>query len=235
MIVWRDCVVPVAMELGTFDVDGGHVCIVYDNAAGILAGVEFAAHGEAGFGCGGRDQFDDDPVADERLGAPVLTDEGEEPVFDFVPLAGAGRQVADHDVEAEFVGQFLQLAFPQPHPRAVAAASVSGNQQSGGVGIARPTDGAPPLADAIDGERGRVMVNPDTHPTRIGGEVVDPVRHRAAELLDQKSWTRTSSGLPCGRYSRPLLRKSPTSSFFLVSTEITGCCSANAVVTWVLM
>ena len=80
------------MELGTFDVDGGHVCIGYDNAAGILAGVEFAAHGEAGFGCGGRDQFDDDPVADERLGAPVLTDEGEEPVFDFVPLAGAGRQ-----------------------------------------------------------------------------------------------------------------------------------------------
>ena len=76
MIVWRDCVVPVAMELGTFDVDGGHVCIRHDNAAGILAGVEFAAHGEAGFGCGGRDQFDDDPVADERLGAPVLTDEG---------------------------------------------------------------------------------------------------------------------------------------------------------------
>src|ERR1700730_12452503 len=104
MIVWRDGVVPVAMELGTFDVDGGHVCIRYDNAAGILAGVEFAAHGEAGFGCGGRDQFDDDPVADERLGAPVLADEGEEPVFDFVPLAGAGRQVADHDVEAELVG-----------------------------------------------------------------------------------------------------------------------------------
>src|SRR5882672_1797186 len=68
MIVWRDGVVPVAMELGTFDVAGGHVCIRYDNASGILAGVEFAAHGEAGFGCGGRDQFDDDPVANERLG-----------------------------------------------------------------------------------------------------------------------------------------------------------------------
>jgi hypothetical protein len=26
-----------------------------------------------------------------------------------------------------------------------------------------------------------------------------------------------------------------TSSFLLVSTEITGCCSATAVVTWVLM
>src|SRR6266404_3665536 len=53
--------------------------------------------------------------------------------------------------------------------------------------------------------------------------------------LAARSWTRTASGLPCGRYSRPLLRKSPTSSFFLVSTEITGCFSARAAATWVLM
>src|SRR6266446_3252607 len=53
-------------------------------------------------------------------------------------------------------------AFPQPHPRAVAAPTIGGDQQSGCLGIARPTDGAPPLADAIDGERGRVMVNADT-------------------------------------------------------------------------
>jgi hypothetical protein len=49
-------------------------------------------------------------------------------VLDFVPLAGAGRQVADHNVEAEFVGQLLKFAFPQPHPRAVAAAAVGGDQ-----------------------------------------------------------------------------------------------------------
>src|SRR6266446_7468951 len=137
-------------------------------------------------GGGGRDQLDDDAIADERLGAPVLADEGEEPMFDFVPLAGAGRQVADHDVEAELVGQLLEFALPQPHPRAVAAASVGGDQQSGGVGIACPTDGLPPLADAIHGKGDRVMVNADTHPTRIGSEVIDPVRHRAAELLDQE-------------------------------------------------
>src|SRR5438132_14213422 len=70
-------------------------------------------------------------------------------------------------------------------PPAFAGAGLAGSA-IGCLGIARPTDGAPPLADAIDGERGRVMVNADTHPTRIGGEVVDPVRHRAAELLDQE-------------------------------------------------
>src|SRR3984893_16226850 len=186
MIVWGDGVVPLAVELGTFEVDGGHVCIRYDNAARVLAGVEFTAHSEAGFGGSGRNQLDDHPIADERLGAPVLADKGKEAVLDLVPLAGAGRQVADHDVEAEFVSQLLQLAFPQTHPRAVAAPAIGGDQQSGRLWSARPTDGAPPLADAIDGERGRVVINADTHPTGIGGEVVDPVGHRAAELLDQE-------------------------------------------------
>jgi hypothetical protein len=46
-------------------------------------------------------------------------------VLDLVPLAGAGRQVADLDVKAEFVCQLLQFAFPQPYPRAVAAAAIS--------------------------------------------------------------------------------------------------------------
>src|SRR5438876_11281672 len=110
--------------------------------------------------------------------------EGEEAVLDFVPLAGAGRQVADHDVEAELVGQLLQFAFPQPHPRAVAAASVGSDQQSRGLGMACPTDGLPPLADAIDGKSGRVMVNADAHPTRIGSEVIDPVGHRPSQFLD---------------------------------------------------
>src|SRR5207244_7376691 len=79
--LWRDSVVPLAVEFGAFDVDCGHLGVRDDNAAGVLASIEFAAHGEAGFGGGGRDEFDDDPVADERLGAPVLADEGEEPVL----------------------------------------------------------------------------------------------------------------------------------------------------------
>src|ERR1035437_4007660 len=37
-----------------------------------------------------------------------------------------------------------------------------------------------------------------------------------------KSCTRTSSGEPFGRHSRPAFLKSPTNSFFFVSTEISG-------------
>ena len=89
------------MEPGTFDVESGHLGVGDNDAAGVLASVELAAHSQAGFGGSSRDQLDDDAIADEWLGAPVLTDEREEPVLDFVPLAGAGRQVADHNVEAE--------------------------------------------------------------------------------------------------------------------------------------
>ena len=107
------------MEFGAFDVDGGHLGCGDDNAFGVLAGVELAAHGEAGLGRGGRDQLDNRAIVDERLARQFwLMKE----VLDLVPFAGAGRQVADHDIEAELVGQLLQFAFPQPHPRPVAAA-----------------------------------------------------------------------------------------------------------------
>ena len=65
----------------------------------------------AGFGGGGRDQLDNHAITDEGLGAPILADEGEQPVLDFVPLAGAGRQVADRDVETELVSSFCSSCF----------------------------------------------------------------------------------------------------------------------------
>ena len=122
-------------------------------------------------------------------------------MLDFVPLAGAGRQVADHDVDAEFVGQFLKFAFPQPDPRAVAAAApglrrgrLGGDQQSARVGVTRPTKLEPPLADAVDRKAcpwqrtggGCVVVDADAHPPGVRRKIIDAIRHRSAEPLDQK-------------------------------------------------
>ena len=53
------------MELVRFEFDVGHLGVRYDNAAGVLAGVEFAAHGEACLGGGSRDPLDDHTIADE--------------------------------------------------------------------------------------------------------------------------------------------------------------------------
>jgi hypothetical protein len=43
---------------------------------------------------GRADQLHDYLMADQRLASPVLRDESEQSMLDFVPLAGAGRQVS---------------------------------------------------------------------------------------------------------------------------------------------
>ena len=73
MIVWRDGVVPLAVEFGKFYVEGGHLGIGDNNAYGVLASGEFTAHGEAGFTGRGRDQFDNHPIT-ERLTENELGD-----------------------------------------------------------------------------------------------------------------------------------------------------------------
>jgi hypothetical protein len=60
------------------------------------------------------------------------------------------------------------------------------DQQSGRVGVTRPTKVEPPLADPIHREGGRVMVDADTHPPGIRGQIIDTIGHRSAEFLDQE-------------------------------------------------
>src|SRR5258708_31771826 len=113
MVIWWGGGIGGAVGLGAFEVAGGHGGVGNDNAVGVLPSVEFTAHGEASFGGGGGDQLDDDPIADEWLGTPVLADEGEEAVLDFVPLACAGRHVVDRAGEGGVVRPLLHIAFPQ--------------------------------------------------------------------------------------------------------------------------
>ena len=42
-------------------------------------------------------------------------------MLDLVPLAGAGRQVVNLDLDADLVGEALEFAFPQANSGAVAA------------------------------------------------------------------------------------------------------------------
>ena len=112
------------MEVSTDDVDRSHVRIGDGDAFWIGVGVKFAVDLETGVGGGGADHVDDDASADQRLGAPPPDcDPGGEPaMLDFIPLAGAGRQVVDDNFDAKLIGETLQFAFPQAQARAVAAA-----------------------------------------------------------------------------------------------------------------
>jgi hypothetical protein len=73
-----------------------------------------------------------------------MGDEREETMLDLVPFAGAGRQIANGDVNVEFGGESLEFELPQAHAQAVDAAAVSGDHQSPGVEIALAPHGQPP-------------------------------------------------------------------------------------------
>src|ERR1700759_4887065 len=119
-------------------------------------------------------------MADQRLAAPIHGDEGEQAVLDFVPFAGARRQVSHRHRQPCLVGKSLQLTLPEPELNPVAAARVAGQLQPLGPTQSRPR---PPPGAALGGS------------------------------------------------SRLFFLKSPTSSFFFVSTEIAGSPAAIAAFT----
>src|ERR1700680_4023142 len=97
-------------------------------------------------------------------------------MFDLVPLARARREVTDRNLQSDFVSQFLQFPLPQPHPCAVAASGIGGNQQAFRLRIAASPHPAPPAANALDRKGRRVVIHSYAHPTDVSSQVIDPVR-----------------------------------------------------------
>ena len=93
--------------------------IAYFDRGLIVVRVQCRLHHQAGTRPRAGDQLDDGLAAVQRPAAPVLRDEAEQAVLDLVPLARAGREVADDDLQARLVSQALQLDAPQPGAGAV--------------------------------------------------------------------------------------------------------------------
>src|ERR1700736_5313014 len=165
-----------ASEIGVGDFDAGRISV----------GVDLGMNLEAGFGGGSSDQLNDDLVADERLAAPVLGNEREEAVLDLVPLAGAGRQMADGDGEIEFVRELLQFHLPQPQPRSIAAAPVGGDGKMLGIGITGRTHQLPPATDGVDGKARRVVIDANADPTGVLADVVNAIGHSPALIAEKE-------------------------------------------------
>jgi hypothetical protein len=178
------------------DIDGVHFVISDFDACRIGVGVDLGSHLQACIGGRGGDQLDDGLVADEWLAAPILCDEREQAMLDLVPFAGARRQMADRDRNAEFVGQVLQLALPKADADIVAAAAIGGDQKFCRVRIARAPHRLPPAANGVDREACRVFVDADTHPAGIVGNVINAVGRRPTELRDDEVVHTHRLGLP---------------------------------------
>ena len=99
------------MERVVGDVDGSEL-LVGDFDLGVLVVVEAGVDLQAGAGARRGDRVDDHLVGGQGPAAPVLGDEAEQAVFDFVPFRCAGREVADADRKACCVGEALQLGLP---------------------------------------------------------------------------------------------------------------------------
>lgn len=172
------------MEVVALDVDGRHFIIADLNAFLIEIAIKIARDRKAVFRRSGADQLDDDLVADQRLAAPVLRDVGKETMLDPVPLAGAGRQMSDRDGKTALVGEPLQLELPQSDAGAIAAATVGGDGEALGIGVARVAEPLPPATDAFDRERASIGIDPDIDPALIGRHVVDAIRCHLTQVLD---------------------------------------------------
>src|SRR3954447_17403808 len=185
-VLWPNRIVPFAVEAVANEVEGLHLRIGNRDASWIFSRIELAANAQPGLGGGGADEIDHDTVADQRRGAPVHADEGEQAMLDLVPLAGAGRQVVDFDGDAQFVSKRLQFAFPQPHAHAVAATTISGDDQTVRIRIALAADVLPPATDRLHREGGGIVVNPDTDPAVVRGQIIHAIGDRPAERLAEE-------------------------------------------------
>src|SRR5215813_9740826 len=122
-------------------------------------------------------------MTDKGFAAPILADVSEQTVLNTVPLAGAGRQMADRHLQSGLVREALQLALPKAEAGTVAAATVSGDDQALCVGIAGVAEPLPPATDALDREFRRVGTDTDVDPALVGAHVVNPVgRHFSLSL-----------------------------------------------------
>ena len=65
------------MELVALQPNGSDLFVGCLDALWVLAWIEFGTHPQPGFGRSRRYQMDDHLMADQRLAAPVLTDESE--------------------------------------------------------------------------------------------------------------------------------------------------------------
>ena len=92
LLVRRYGVVPLAKEIIAAQVDRLHLLMGHRDALRVAIGVNLAADLEAGFGCRGTDELNNDLMADQRFAAPVLGDEGEQSVLDLVPLCALPRR-----------------------------------------------------------------------------------------------------------------------------------------------
>ena len=163
------------MKLRPGQVQFFHLLIRNRNACRVDILIEFRLDGQARGGRRVADSLHDHFMIDERSPTPVFGNMTKHPMFNFVPFAGARREVADMDTESRLIREALQFDFPAPTTARIAPPTVRGNESLAGLGIQRLSHVHPPTPDGRHGTLGRVMVNPNAHPARIRRHIIHAI------------------------------------------------------------
>jgi hypothetical protein len=127
--------VPFSVKVVPMKIDVSHLLLGDSYTGWVPVGIKLASDPQTSARGGSRDQVDDHLMADQGLAPPILTDEGEESMFDLVPLAGSGRKMRDGKLQLRLLRQSLQLPLPQSQSSSIAPSRISGNEQALGLGI----------------------------------------------------------------------------------------------------
>jgi hypothetical protein len=160
------------MKIGSCQTDSGKFLLRHHNAGRIGIGVQGRLNGQSLLGSRMGDQVDDDVERGQWLTAPVQRDVAEHPVLNLVPFARTRRKMTHRDAHPQFVGQSLQGHCPQPPSTAITPSTIGCDQQGRGLGIERRAHRTPPPSQRFDGKFRRVVINADTDPARVSGQIV---------------------------------------------------------------
>src|SRR5437899_13057291 len=99
-----DHVVPVAVEAVAVNVHGLHLLVRDSATSRVLSAIQTTDDFEAFRGGRAGDQVDDRLVVPQRFTSPVRGNEGEQAVFDLIPLAGARREMTQGERPHRVIG-----------------------------------------------------------------------------------------------------------------------------------
>src|SRR6266498_73274 len=145
-------------------------------ALGVFTFIEKRCYLETGFGGSALNVRNHGVQGSERMASPFQADETEQSMLDRIPLRGAGRIVADRNVDAVGVGNRMEQAeFPKARPVAIAASTVTQQQDSLHAGVGGPANFPYPHIQTIYSKFGGVRGKADDDCAAIPNRLVQPV------------------------------------------------------------
>src|SRR6266849_1608193 len=136
-------------------------------------------------------------------------------MFNLIPLAGSRRKVPHKYCQTTLVCQLLQLPFPKPRPRSIATPRIRRDEERTPLGVGPTSHRRPPSSDAIDRERGRIMIHPDIDPPFVPRQIVYAIRDGLAFPWNQEIVHSYPSGLPFRKPFPPGVLEVPNQLLFL--------------------